>query len=307
MDFALRAFIGALQRSETGYVTFLCRGENTRKLKIFCVDPSHDLSARLEEAQAAIFFSGTLLPLAYHRKLLAAQEDDASLYAESSFDPQHQQVLIGSDISARFSQRGPELYARIGAYLATLTRTRPGNYLVFLPSYAMMEETAKALSPLVGSATTVVRQQPRMREGDRERFVAQFREARTPHTSLVGLCVLGGIFGESIDLPGEALVGVVVVGTGMPRTSPEREAIRDYFDAREGKGFAYAYTYPGLNKVLQAAGRLIRTEEDRGVVLLLDDRFLERELREAFPQEWQDVQTCTLETLAGLLRPSFSG
>jgi Rad3-related DNA helicase len=112
---------------------------------------------------------------------------------------------------------------------------------------------------------------------------------------------LGGIFGESIDLPGETLVGVVVAGTGMPRATPEREVIRDYFDAKEGKGFAYAYTYPGLNKVLQAAGRLIRTEEDHGVVLLLDDRFLEDELREALPKEWQNVQTCTLKTLPNLL------
>ncbi|MBR4615931.1 MAG: ATP-dependent DNA helicase, partial [Kiritimatiellae bacterium] len=120
-------------------------------------------------------------------------------------------------------------------------------------------------------------------------------ETHTADASLVGLCVLGGIFGESIDLPGEALVGVVIVGTGMPRASAEREIIRDYFDAKEGKGFAYAYTYPGLNKVLQAAGRLIRTEEDRGVVLLLDDRFLQKELREAFPKEWENVRVCTLE------------
>lgn len=114
--------------------------------------------------------------------------------------------------------------------------------------------------------------------------------------------MLGGIFGESIDLPGKTLVGVVVVGTGMPRSTAEREVIRDHFDAQEGKGFAYAYTYPGLNKVLQAAGRLIRTEEDRGVVLLLDDRFLEDELHREFPKEWRDVRTCTLETLPGLLQ-----
>jgi Rad3-related DNA helicase len=143
-----------------------------------------------------------------------------------------------------------------------------------------------------------------MREDEREHFVARFRETHAAGTSLVGLCVLGGIFGESIDLPGKALVGVVVVGTGMPRTSSEREVIRSYFDAKEGKGFSYAYTYPGLSKVLQAAGRLIRTENDSGVVLLLDDRFLERELREAFPREWKNVQTCTLETMTGLLAPA---
>lgn len=298
MSLKIRAFLGALQRSETGYVTFLGRDENGgRRLEIYCVDPSHDLDERLEQAKAAVFFSGTLLPLDYHRKLLSAQDGDASIYVHSSFDPNHLQVLIASDVSARYSHRGPELYARVASYLVTLARTHPGNYLAFLPSYAMTEEVAKALAPLVDYRTTVVQQRPSMRESERERFVATFREKRAVGTSLIGLCVLGGIFGESIDLPGETLVGVVIVGTGMPRTSSEREVLRDYFDAKEGKGFAYAYTYPGMIKVLQAAGRLIRTEEDRGIVLLLDDRFLEKELQAAFPKEWQSVHTCTLETL----------
>ena len=182
-----------------------------------------------------------------------------------------------------------------------LTRTRPGNYLAFLPSYAMMEEVSKALNPLEDTGTTFIQQRPSMRENEREQFVAKFRETRTAGKSLLGLCVLGGIFGESIDLPGESLVGVVVVGTGMPRATSEREVIRDYFDAKMGKGFAYAYTYPGLNKVLQAAGRLIRTEKDHGTVLLLDDRFLDKELQRAFPREWKNRQTCTLETLPSLL------
>lgn len=305
LSLKINAFLGALQRGKAGYVTFLGRdGNGGRKLKVYCVDPSHDLGERLEQAKAAVFFSGTLLPMDYHRKLLAARDDDVSVYVQSGFDRHRQQVLIGSDISARFSQRGPKLYAHVAAYLMALTHARPGNYLVFLPSYAMMEEVAKTLEPQVDDRTTVVRQQPGMREEERERFVARFREAHPKGTSLVGLCVLGGIFGESIDLPGETLVGVVVVGTGMPRASAEREVIRDYFDAKQGKGFAYAYTYPGLNKVLQAAGRLIRTEEDHGVVLLLDDRFLESELQETFPREWKGVQTCTLKTLPALLAHS---
>ena len=304
MALATRAFLGALQRAGTGYVTFLNRAEGAgRTLKVYCVDPSHDLGERLESALAAVFFSGTLLPMDYHRQLLAAQADDDSVLARSSFDSRHRQVLIGSDITARYSRRGPALYAHCASYLVTLLRAHPGNYLAFLPSYAILEKVAKALEPQVGSKTKVVRQRPSMpeRERERERFVAEFREPRSPSTSLVGLCVLGGVFGESIDLPGTALVGVVVLGTGMPRASGEREVIREHFDARGGKGFAYAYTYPGMIKVLQAAGRLIRTEEDRGVVLLLDDRFLEGELQRAFPMEWKNVQTCTLATLPALL------
>lgn len=302
MDLKIRAFMGALQRSEAGYVTFLERtGRGGRALRIYCVDPSHDLSERLEQAKAVVFFSGTLLPMDYHRRLLAAQNGDPSVFAQSSFDYRHQQVLIGKDLSARFSQRAPQLYAHCASYLVELTHARPGNYLAFFPSYAMMEEVAQALGPRASKSTTVVRQRPNMSEAERERFVSRFREQRAKGTSLMGLCVLGGVFGESIDLPGKSLVGVVVVGTGMPRASSEREVIRDYFDAREGKGFAYAYTYPGMIKVLQAAGRLIRNEEDRGVVLLLDDRFLESELQAAFPKEWREVQVCTLQTLPSLI------
>lgn len=302
MSLQVRGFIGALQRSEKGYVTFLARdAKGGRRLKVYCVDPSYDLEERLKQSKAAVFFSGTLLPMEYHRKLLAAQDEDTSLYVQSSFDYHRQQVLIAADVSARFSKRGQELYARIAAYLVATTRSLPGNYLTFFPSYAFMEEVAKALAPLVDDGTEVVRQIPGMREGERELFVSRFRKQRTAGRSLIGLCVLGGIFGESIDLPGEALVGVAVVGTGMPRTSAEREVIRSHFDAEEGKGFAYAYTYPGLIKVLQATGRLIRTEKDHGVVLLLDDRFLESELREALPKEWKNLQTCTLQTLPGLL------
>ncbi len=297
--YKIHAFIGALQRSEVGYVTFLSRENNgASKLTILCVDPSHDLDERLEQAKAAVFFSGTLLPMDYHRRLLAARDEDASAYVESGFDHRQLEVLIGSDVSARYSRRGPKLYAQIAAYLTTITQARPGNYLAFLPSYAMLDEVREVLGPLASSQTSIVAQRPGMREDERERFVARFGEPRVAGTSLVGLCVLGGVFGESIDLPGDSLVGVVVVGTGMPRATAEREVIRSYFDAKEGKGFVYAYTYPGLIKVLQAAGRLIRTENDRGVVLLLDDRFLERELRSAFPKEWKCVRTCTLDNVA---------
>lgn len=302
VSFKIRAFLGAWQRSEAGYVTFLGRAENgSRKIKVYCVDPHHDLAERLKQAKAAIFFSGTLLPMDYHRKLLAAQDDDTTLYAQSSFDYRRQQVLIASDISARYSKRGPKLYIHIAKYLMALMRAHPGNYLAFLPSYAMMEEVTKALSSLVDNSVEVIHQHPSMRESDREHFVARFREPHARSTSLLGLCVLGGIFGESIDLPGEALVGVVVVGTGMPSAYAEREVIRDYFDAKKDKGFAYAYTYPGIIKVLQAAGRLMRTETDHGVVLLLDNRFLEDELQQAFPKEWQNVRTCTLETLQNMM------
>ena len=302
-DFKVRGFLAALQRAEKDYVTFLGKSNSgDRRLKIFCVNPAHDLDERLEQAKAAVFFSGTLLPMDYHRELLAARDADPTVYAQSSFDPKNQLVVIATDVTARYAKRGPELYGRIATYLMTLVRARAGNYLAYLPSYAMLDEVAKALSLIADSKVKIARQQAGMHEEDRERFVDRFRQNRDEGTSLIGLCVLGGIFGESIDLPGDNLVGVAVVGTGMPPATSEREVIRDYFDAEEDKGFSYAYTYPGMNKVLQAAGRLIRTEADRGVALLLDDRFSQDELQDAFPPEWKDIQTCTIKTLPQLLR-----
>ena len=132
-----------------------------------------------------------------------------------------------------------------------------------------------------------------MNEEAREIFLETFEEVR--EGSLVGFCVMGGIFSEGIDLAEEKLIGAFIIGTGLPQVCSERAILKDYFDKDGGQGFDYAYLYPGMNKVLQAAGRVIRTEEDRGVILLLDERFRERRCREIFPREWEDCGACVLE------------
>ena len=182
-------------------------------------------------------------------------------------------------------------YEKIYAYIKGLLSARMGNYMVFFPSYKMLEEVAR-ITELKGlpEGFRLYCQNPGMQEKEREQFLLQFEQEGT-----VGFCIMGGIFSEGIDLTGERLIGAVIVGTGIPMVCREREILRQYFENREGMGFAYAYQYPGMNKVMQAAGRVIRTTTDKGVILLLDERFLYASNQQLFPEEWRNLQVITAE------------
>ena len=182
-------------------------------------------------------------------------------------------------------------YEKIYAYIKGLLSARMGNYMVFFPSYKMLEEVAR-ITELRGlpEGFRLYYQNPGMQEKEREQFLLQFEQEGT-----VGFCIMGGIFSEGIDLTGERLIGAVIVGTGIPMVCREREILRQYFENREGMGFAYAYQYPGMNKVMQAAGRVIRTTTDKGVILLLDERFLYASNQQLFPDEWRNLQVITAE------------
>ena len=162
-----------------------------------------------------------------------------------------------------------------------------GNYIVFLPSYKYMQDVSDEFAMMYPDVPLTV-QENGMDEDAREAFLAQFSADR-PGT-LVGFCVLGGIFAEGIDLAGDRLIGSIIVGVGLPQIGVEQNALRDYYEDTMGMGFEYAYQYPGMNKVLQAAGRVIRTPEDKGVVLLLDDRFAKPDYQRLFPPHWQHLQ-----------------
>lgn len=166
--------------------------------------------------------------------------------------------------------------------------------MVFFPSYRYMEAVEKELERDFDGSIAWQMQGNRMTEEEREAFLDRFETGR--EQSFVGLCVLGGIFSEGIDLRAERLEGVIVVGTGLPMVCPEQEILRDYFEEREENGYGYAYQYPGMNKVLQAAGRVIRTDTDKGVILLLDDRFLQPEIQGMFPREWSEYGKVTRKT-----------
>ena len=255
--------------------------ENDLMIKLLCVDPSDNLKAYLDKIKSAIFFSATLLPIKYYRGQLGGREDDYAIYAPSPFPVENKLTIIGDEVSTRFSRRSPDEYKRILDYIRAFVNAKVGNYLVFFSSYKMMEDIADIAGD---SFSDLVMQNPNMNEIQREEFLEGFKE--NPTSTKVGFCVLGGIFGEGIDLKGERLIGTIIVGPGLPMIGEERELLREYYDNRSGKGFNYAYLYQGMNKVLQAGGRVIRTMEDKGVVLLLDDRFLQGQYQKLLPREW---------------------
>ncbi len=204
------------------------------------------------------------------------------------------------DVSSRYRMRGPVQYEKIAQYLEGMIHGKRGNYMAFFPSYKMLNdvyETAEKMGYL--SDVEVVRQTASLSEEERESFLERFRNADTP---VLGLCILGGIFSEGINLVGENLIGAAIIGTGLPMVCNEREIEQRYFADREDKGFEYAYLYPGMNKVQQAAGRVIRTMEDKGIILLLDDRFVTRQVVDTFPIEWSDYEVVTLDTFEEKIR-----
>ncbi len=313
--FRVRNFLNIYDLVDEHYVIYSEIAEDGRfKVKLFCVDPSQNLQKCLDKGNATIFFSATLLPIHYYKRLLSTLEDNYAIYAKSAFSSDQRLLAFGRDVSTKYTRRNAEEYDRIARYIKKTVRCKRGNYMVFFPSYKMMNEVydrycnmetvISAQKPdeddaaLSGSPPDAVRgliQKSNMREADREAFLEEF-EKEEPRT-LVAFCVMGGIFGEGIDLKNDRLIGAIVVGTGLPQIGNEREILKNYYDADSGNGFDYAFRYPGINKVLQAAGRVIRTTEDRGIILLLDERFLQRDYDALYPREWERRSVCTLDTI----------
>lgn len=268
-------------------------------LRLFCIDPSKCLADSLEKGKGCIFFSATLLPIRYYKKLLSGNEEDYAVYANSPFEKKNRMILIASDVSSRYTRRNQSEYRKIADYIETVAGSHKGNYMVFFPSYQYMEAVERILAERFSGSFTWEMQESHMDEDARERFLALFEEGR--ERSFVGLCVLGGIFSEGIDLKAERLEGAVIVGTGLPMVCTEQEILKGYFDGQGLGGFDYAYQYPGMNKVMQAAGRVIRTASDKGIILLLDDRFLKPDYQELFPREWSEYGMVTRKTVGGWL------
>lgn len=295
--FDVRHFMNIHDMLDDNYLVYSDYGQSGHfRLTLKCMDPSLNLKERLKKGRSAVFFSATLLPVRYYREQLGGSEEDYAVYAPTPFQPEKRLLLVSRDVSAKYSRRSEESYECIVRYIEVTTRARKGNYMVFFPSYQMMEliyGLAKERVP------NILMQTASMTETEREEYLAAFEE--NAEQGVVGFCVLGGIFGEGIDLKGERLIGVIIVGTGLPMVCNERELARGFFDNRNGHGFDYAYLYQGMNKVQQAAGRVIRTVEDEGVILLLDDRFLNRQYQELFPREWFPHETVQIGTIENKL------
>ena len=263
------------------------KGREDCEIRLFCADPSAKLAECLEKGEASILFSATFLPIRYYKRLLGGREEDYEVYARSSFDPGKLGLFIATDVTSRYRMRGAEQYGKIALCIHSAVSRRHGNYMVFFPSYSFMEavlEQYTALYPEDEENAFAV-QSPQMTEGERQAFLDRFEQV-SDDKSLLGFCVLGGIFSEGIDLRQDRLIGALVVGTGFPQVCVEREILKQYFDEKGESGFDYAYRFPGMNKVLQAAGRVIRTADDVGVVVLMDERFTTGAYRRMFPAEW---------------------
>ena len=285
----LRTFLNTYDVLDESYRIYsqMC-GDGKFRLHLFCIHPANRLKEYLRHGRGCIFFSATLLPIQYYKELLSGEMEDYAVYATSCFPPENQLVFVGGDVTSRYTRRGPREYERISGYIEETIRNKTGNYLVFFPSYEMMESVYDRFSNTeTGSSCVCKLQSANMTEEEREEFLEAFETGEDKGKSLLGFCVMGGIFSEGIDLTNERLIGAIIVGTGLPKVCTEREILKNYFDERGLGGFDYAYLFPGMNKVLQSAGRVIRTSEDKGCILLLDERFRKEEYQRLFPREWK--------------------
>lgn len=281
-------------------------------LKLFCVNPRENLKNCMQRGRSAILFSATFLPIQYYKKLLGGDNEDYEVYARSVFDPERRALFIANDVTSKYTRRSEEEYDNIARYIEEIVKNRHGNYMVFCPSYAFLRIIyEKYMEQYAGEDRECIIQSEYMSEADREDFLARFRgdsqldlqaeiemEIEEEDRILIGFCVLGGVFGEGIDLKNDSLIGAIIVGTGLPQVCFEREILKEYFDRTGESGFDYSYRFPGLNKVLQASGRVIRTVEDVGIIALLDQRFLQFSYQRLFPREWAVYETVTVETIS---------
>ena len=286
--FQVRDFLNIHDRLDEHYVIYSEYQTDGRfKLKLFCVNPSTNIQECLDRGNSTIFFSATLLPIQYYKQLLSPDPQNYAIYVPSPFEQQKRLLIRCRDVSTKYTRRSVTMYQRYATYIQEIVAQKHGKYMVFFPSYAFLEEVYAQLH--VREDQHIVKQEVDMQELEREEFLAVFQEEQPQ--SVIGLCVMGGIFSEGIDLTEEQLIGVMIVGTGLPGVSREREILQNHFQEEMQKGFEYAYLYPGMNKVLQSAGRVIRTTADQGVIVLLDERFFQRQYEETFPREWNDMKS----------------
>ncbi len=288
--FEVRNFLGIFDRVDDNYRVYTEMLPDGRfMLRLFCINPARNLAECLDKGQSTIFFSATLLPVQYYKELLSGNLEDYAVYAESPFPKENRLLMVASDVSSKYTRRNQREYEKIVFYIKETVRGREGNYMVFFPSYQFLREVEEVLNAMPEEERTFhwIAQESNMREQEREAFLEEFESfGQGQSGTLVALCVMGGVFSEGIDLKEDRLIGAIIVGTGLPMVCTEQDILKNYFDEKEKQGFDFAYQYPGMNKVMQAAGRVIRTMEDKGIILLLDERFLRNDYQTLFPREW---------------------
>ena len=284
--YRLRSFEEILSRFDDAYEMFVFYDNGRLSVRLFCLDTGAVIRERLAKGHSALLFSATLSPISYYRATLGGDRSDSVLELSSPFDPSQLSVGVMHKISTRSSDREKTLAAVMRVIVATISSKR-GNYMVFCPSFAYCD----ALSRLFSSRypkMRVITQTKDMSAREKADFLSEFR--KDDKSYLVAFSVTGGIYSEGIDLAGEALIGAVVIGIGMPALSYEREAISAYYDEKYEEGKQFAYIYPGMNRVFQAAGRVIRREDDKGVIVLIDDRFDDPIYKKNLPDLWEGLK-----------------
>lgn len=285
--FACRRYLLISQYyEEDRFMTRVSYSEWGYEFKQICLDPSYNLANSIALGRSAIFFSATLSPLSYYQRLFGLDDEDSGVQAlPSPFDSKHQQIVITNNIQTTYRKR-PDSITTICQTIMTMVTAKPGNYLIFFPSGKYLDQVYEAFSAAHPEINTVL-QTDHMSEEERQTFLNQFNDQVHPK---VGFALLGGIFSEGIDLKGQQLIGVGIVSVGLPQINSETNLLKDYFDDQVGDGFSFAYQLPGFNNVAQAVGRLIRTESDLGVIVLMDQRFSQTRYRNIYPTHWQNVQ-----------------
>lgn len=316
--FEMAHFLNMYEIMDERYIIYsMLASDNSFFVKLFCADPSGNLRQCMQKGRSSILFSATFLPIQYYKKLLGGDDEDYEVYAETVFDEKKRALVIATDVTSMYKRRNESEYGRIAEYIYNISKLRRGNYMVFFPSYNFLEQVYDIFMERYFDSGIMecALQLQHMSEDSREEFLRKFTDGsatgaeeiddktgqdKAPEDkSLIGFCVMGGIFSEGIDLKRDSLIGAIIVGTGIPQVGAERELLKNYFDKRGESGFDYAYRIPGMNKVLQSAGRVIRTAEDVGVVALLDERFLEPCYRRMFPREWSNFSIVRAETAEG--------
>lgn len=286
-------FIKTADQYGDEYVTFIEQSGRDLRIKLFCLDPADRLKAAMGSSTAAVFFSATMTPSAYFRRMFGCPAETVALQIGSPFPENHLGLFVADRISTLYRQR-TETLEQMSEILLAMVAGKRGNYMFFFPSYQYLTMVHAAIARMRPMLNLIV-QKPEMTRAEKTDFLKQFQDRHAG--GLVGFAVLGGIFGEGIDLEGDKLSGAAVVGVGLPGISYENELIKAYFNAVEGAGFQYAYQYPGINRVLQGAGRVIRTAQDKGVVLLVDQRYRRPGYRSILPKYWRPVRIRAKEEL----------
>jgi DNA excision repair protein ERCC-2 len=272
---------------DSDFVYAIEKSDDDILANIQCLDASKFILKTLKEhTVGSVFFSATLYPITYYRNMLT-QNSGNYIRIDSPFDPAHLNLVAVNDVSTRYRDRMQSI-GRVVEVIRTLGQGKKGNYIAFFPSYEYLSLVNEELAKTSNDCYIIQKREFTLKE--REEVVNLFRNNEKTQ---IGLFVMGGMFAEGIDYIGDMLSGVVVIGTGLPKYGGYNNVVKSHFDEKFGNGFDFAYTYPGLSKVIQAVGRVIRTETDRGIAILIDDRFTSIKYQKLYPKEWSHMKTIT--------------